>query len=54
MLKTRGDILLDLLLTDEEDLLDNAKVKVILGCSEHETVESKILRGVRQTAELHP
>lgn len=38
---------MDLLLTDKEDLLDEAKVKGILSYSKHETVESKTLAGVR-------
>lgn len=53
-LPSRADALLDLLLTGKEDLSDDAKVKGSLGCSGHEVVEFKILRGVRQTAELQP
>lgn len=43
----QGDALLDLLLTDKEDLLDKAKVKGTFSCSTHETAQSKTLEGVK-------
>lgn len=47
------DVLFDLLLTNKEDLWDDAKVKSSLGCSGHETgVEFKVMKGVQHTAEL--
>ena len=42
---TRRGALLDLLLTDKEGLVGDAKVKGSLGCSDHEMVEFRIPRG---------
>ncbi|GAB0188273.1 hypothetical protein GRJ2_001292600 [Grus japonensis] len=44
----RRDAMLDLVLTNREGLVGNAKVKGSLGCSDHEIVEFKILRAVRR------
>lgn len=43
---TRGEALLDMLLTSEEELLDDAKFKGNLAYSNQETVDLKILRGL--------
>ncbi|GAB0191287.1 nebulin [Grus japonensis] len=43
--QSRRDALLDMLLTNEKELVEDAKVKGSRGCSDHETVESKIQRG---------
>lgn len=43
---TRRDALLDMLLTNKKELVEDAKVKGRYGCSDHETVELKIQRGV--------
>ncbi|GAB0181325.1 hypothetical protein GRJ2_000597800 [Grus japonensis] len=40
--------MLDLVLTNKERLVGNVKLKGSLGCSDHETVEFKILRAVRR------
>ena len=40
--------MLDLVLTDEEGLVGNVKLKSSLGCSDHEIVEFKILRAARR------
>ncbi|PKU31929.1 rna-directed dna polymerase from mobile element jockey- hypothetical protein [Limosa lapponica baueri] len=44
----RRGAMLDLLLTNEEGLVGNVKLKGSLGCSDHEMVEFKILRAVRR------
>ena len=46
---TRAEAQLDLLLTSDEELLDNVKFKGSLACSDHETVELKFLRGLTKT-----
>ncbi|GAB0181465.1 triadin [Grus japonensis] len=40
--------MLDLVLTSKEGLVGNVKLKGSLGCSDHETVEFKILRAARR------
>ncbi|PKU33357.1 hypothetical protein llap_16338 [Limosa lapponica baueri] len=40
--------MLDLVLTNKEGLVGNVKLKGSLGCSDHETVEFKILRAARR------
>ncbi|GAB0186773.1 hypothetical protein GRJ2_001142600 [Grus japonensis] len=45
---TRRGAMLDLVLTNEEELVGNVKLKGSFGCSDHETVESKILRAARR------
>ncbi|PKU33645.1 glycerol kinase [Limosa lapponica baueri] len=45
---TRRGAMLDLVLTNKEGLVGNVKLKGSLGCSDHETVEFKILRVVRR------
>jgi len=42
---TRGGALLDLVLTNKEGLVEDVKVGGRLGCSDHEVVEFRILRG---------
>jgi len=42
---TRKGALLDLVLTNKEGLVEDVKVGGRLGCSDHEMVESRILRG---------
>jgi len=42
---TRKGALLDLVLTNKEGLVEDVKVGSRLGCSDHEMVEFKILRG---------
>jgi len=42
---TRKGALLDLVLTNKEGLVEDAKVGGRLGCSDHEMVEFRILRG---------
>ena len=37
--------LLDLILTNTEELLGNVRVRDSLGCSDHEMVEFRILKG---------
>ena len=44
----RRGALLDLVLTNEEGLVRNVKLKGSLGCSDHEMVEFKILRAPRR------
>ena len=41
----RRGALLDLILTNKEGLVGDVKVKGSLGCSDHEMVEFRILRG---------
>jgi len=41
---TRRGAMLNLVLTNKEGLVGNVKLKSSLGCSDHETVEFKILR----------
>ncbi|GAB0203608.1 hypothetical protein GRJ2_002826400 [Grus japonensis] len=45
---TRRGAVLDLVLTNKEGLVGDVKLKVSLGCSDHEMVEFKILRAVRR------
>jgi len=45
---TRRGAMLDLVLTNKEGLVGNVKLKVSLGCSDHEMVEFKILRATRR------
>ena len=45
---TRRGAMLDLILTNKEGLVGDVKLKGSLGCSDHETVEFKILRAVRR------
>ncbi|GAB0205858.1 hypothetical protein GRJ2_003051400 [Grus japonensis] len=45
---TRRGAMLDLVLTSKEGLVGNVKLKGNLGCSDHETVEFKILRTARR------
>ena len=40
--------MLDLVLTNKEGLVGNVKLKGSLGCSDHEMVESRILRAGRR------
>ena len=40
--------MLDLVLSNKEGLVGNGKLRGSLGCSDHETVELKILRAVRR------
>lgn len=40
----RGDTLLDLIHTSEEDLVSDTKVRGSLGCSDHEMEDFRILR----------
>jgi len=49
---TRGETLLDLLLTNEEEILDDIKLKDSLASSDQETVELKILRGLSKTSRM--
>ena len=42
---TRRGVLLDLVLTDRDALVEDVKVGGSLGCSDHEMVEFRILRG---------
>ncbi|KAK4817455.1 hypothetical protein QYF61_015610 [Mycteria americana] len=44
----RRGAMLDLLLTNKEELVGNVKLKGSLGCSDHEMVEFKILRAPRR------
>ncbi|GAB0199701.1 hypothetical protein GRJ2_002435500 [Grus japonensis] len=44
----RKGAMLDLVLTNKERLVGNVKLKGSFGCSDHETVEFKILRAVRR------
>ncbi|GAB0198633.1 hypothetical protein GRJ2_002328700 [Grus japonensis] len=44
----RRGAMLDLVLTNKEGLVGDMKLKGSLGCSDHETVEFKILRAVRR------
>ncbi|PKU46481.1 rna-directed dna polymerase from mobile element jockey-like [Limosa lapponica baueri] len=46
---TRRVALLDLILTNKEDLVQNRKLKGSLGCSDHEMWEFEILRAMRTT-----
>jgi len=45
---TRRGVMMDLVLTNKERLVGNVKVKVSLGCRDHEMVEFKILREARR------
>ncbi|GAB0204803.1 hypothetical protein GRJ2_002945900 [Grus japonensis] len=45
---TRRGAMLDLVLTNKEDLVGDVKLKGSLGCSDHEMVEFKILRAARR------
>lgn len=45
---TRGDVLLDLLLTNKEKLLSDVIVKGRLGCSDKKMVELKILTEMKK------
>ncbi|GAB0187092.1 hypothetical protein GRJ2_001174500 [Grus japonensis] len=45
---TRRGAMLDLVLTNKEGLVGNVKLKGSLGCSDHETVEFRILRAARR------
>ena len=45
---TRAGTLLDLILTDKEELVGVFKTGGSLGCSDHEMVEFRILRGGRR------
>ncbi|GAB0175850.1 hypothetical protein GRJ2_000050200 [Grus japonensis] len=45
---TRRGAILDLVLTNQEGLVGNVKLKGSLGCSDHEMVEFKILRAARR------
>ncbi|KAK4808555.1 hypothetical protein QYF61_009858 [Mycteria americana] len=47
--QTTREALLDLLLTNEEELLDDVEFKGSVPCSDQETVELKILRGLTKT-----
>ena len=42
---TRQDVLLDLILTNKEGLVEDVRVGGSLGCSDHEMVEFRLLRG---------
>ncbi|PKU31341.1 dtw domain-containing protein 2 [Limosa lapponica baueri] len=44
----RRGAILDLVLTNKEGLVGNVKLKVSLGCSDHEMVEFKALRAARK------
>ena len=44
----RRGAMLDLLLTNKEELVGNVKLKCSLGCSDHEMLEFKILQAVRR------
>ncbi|GAB0178039.1 nucleoside diphosphate kinase 6 [Grus japonensis] len=46
--KTRRGAILDLVLTNNEKLVENVKLKGSLGCSDHEMMEFKILRAARR------
>lgn len=46
---TRGEVLLDLLLTNEEELLDDVEFKGNLACRDQETVELKFHRGLNKS-----
>lgn len=46
---TRGDSLLNLMLTNEEQLSRDVKMRSSVGCSDHEIVELRILRGGHKT-----
>ncbi|GAB0204405.1 mitochondrial enolase superfamily member 1 [Grus japonensis] len=45
---TRRGAMLDLILTNKEDLVGDVKLKGSLGCSDHEMVEFRILRAARR------
>ncbi|PKU44428.1 dtw domain-containing protein 2 [Limosa lapponica baueri] len=45
---TRKGALMDFSLTNKEGMVGNIKLKGSLGCSDHETIEFKILRTVRR------
>ena len=45
----KGEDLLDLLVTKEEELLDDVNFMGSLACSDQETVELRILRGLTKT-----
>lgn len=47
---TTGDIQLDLLLTKKEELSGEMKINGSLGCSNHEIVKFKILKGARKSS----
>ena len=44
----RRDTMVDLVLTNKEELVENVKCKDSLGCSAHEMVEFNILRTARR------
>lgn len=44
----RRDAMLDPVVTNKEGLVHNMNLKVSLGCSDHETMEFKILRALRR------
>ena len=46
---TRQDVLLDLILTNKEGLVEDVRVGVSLGRSDHEIVEFRMLRGRSRT-----
>jgi len=48
-LLTRGEVLLDLVLTNEAEIIKGIKNEVSLGCSDHALVEFLILRNVGLT-----
>jgi len=43
--ETRRDALLDLILANNEEIFGHVKLKGSLGCSDHEMVEFRTLRG---------
>jgi len=45
---TRRSAMLDVVLTNKEEVVGNVKLKASLGCSDHEMVEFRILRAVRR------
>jgi len=51
---TRRGALLDLILTYNEGLVENVKVKSSLSCSDHEMVEFRILSGGRRVKSRLP
>ncbi|GAB0209624.1 hypothetical protein GRJ2_003428100 [Grus japonensis] len=51
---TRRGAMLDLVLTNKEGLVGDVKLKGSLGCSDHEMVECRILRAVKEgTQQAH-
>jgi len=45
---TRGDVILDLLVTSARDLIGDVKIGGSLGCSDHALVELAVLRDLAQ------